>query len=209
MRAARSSSRRTRGRRRAATCPPFGASTPGMTARSQVLRRHPAQMQTRCSSPAFTGRWLFQRKRDLRTISGLKLLLAVYTLLPPSHLVLAFRHGWRRVPPLPIMLRAHVSYRFGSPVWAWQAAAPERSVGPRVQKLRTSSCDGRPGARASPDRASDRPAHGGEAPLPHPSPRTATAPTDLTGGAFQWHRLPCPREPTEDFLPACQPDITG
>ncbi len=86
-------------------------------AKPEVLRRHPAQAQTRQLVPA-----AFVVALGASTIGAilgrrgpLKGILAVYTgAATIASLALVPRHGWRHVPPLPVVFSClHLAYGFG------------------------------------------------------------------------------------------------
>ncbi len=86
-------------------------------AKPEVLRRHPSQAQLRqLVPPLFVISVLFGGAKAKTGRTGLlKLLVTVYTLAATTaSLALAFRHGWRRLPPLPAIFAClHVSYGLG------------------------------------------------------------------------------------------------
>ena len=86
-------------------------------AKVEVLRRHPAQAQARQLAPAALVAALgyFGVSAMLGRTGGLKALAGAYALFVSSaSLVLAFRHGWQRLPLLPAVFAClHVSYGLG------------------------------------------------------------------------------------------------
>lgn len=110
-------------------------------AKPEVLRRHPSQAQPRQLAPAAllaaltfaAGNAIIGRR------GALKLLVAVYTLSATLvSLVLAFRHGWRRFPPLPAIFAClHVSYGLGF------FAGVLGLAGNRVRSARSGAREGR------------------------------------------------------------------
>jgi GT2 family glycosyltransferase len=110
-------------------------------AKPEVLLRHPAQVQARQLVPAaFAAALIYFAASAISGRSGgLKLLVAVYTLGATfASLVLAFRHGWRRVPPLPAIFAClHVSYGLGF------LAGLLGLAGRRAQSARSGAREGR------------------------------------------------------------------
>ncbi len=86
-------------------------------AKPEVLRRHPAQARPRQLVPAAfvgaLGASMFAA--ILGRADALKALLGVYTLAATiASLVLVPRHGWRHVPPLPVVFAClHIAYGCG------------------------------------------------------------------------------------------------
>ncbi len=86
-------------------------------AKPEVLRRHPAQARPRQFVPAaFVSAVIATAFAAILGRSGaLKALLGVYTLSATiASLALVRRHGWRRVPPLPVVFAClHFAYGLG------------------------------------------------------------------------------------------------
>ena len=86
-------------------------------AKPEVLRRHPAQARPRQLVPAAfvmaLGASIFAA--ILGRTGALKALLLVYTLAATiASLALVPRHGWRRLPPLPVVFAClHIAYGYG------------------------------------------------------------------------------------------------
>ena len=86
-------------------------------AKPEVLRRHPAQARPRQLVPAAfvtaLGASIFAA--ILGRTGALKALLLVYTLAATiASLALVPQHGWRRLPPLPVVFAClHIAYGFG------------------------------------------------------------------------------------------------
>jgi len=86
-------------------------------AKPEVLRRHPAQAQPRQLAPAlFVGALAASTFAAILGRPGaLKALAGVYTLCATiASLALVPRHGWRHLPPLPVVFAClHIAYGFG------------------------------------------------------------------------------------------------
>jgi glycosyltransferase involved in cell wall biosynthesis len=110
-------------------------------AKPEVLRRHPAQAQARQLVPAaFVVALAYGAVNAISGRRGaITSLVAVYTLSATLvSLVLAFRHGWRRFPPLPAIFAClHVSYGLGF------IAGVLGLAGGRVRSARSGAREGR------------------------------------------------------------------